>query len=148
MVSALIESPEVKQAVGDKRPVVAVFGLVDLTSEGVDIASLNSGILNDLNRAARFRFADSAALGDANEQLNPNLYDLLENPAASKGLSQAVSADYLLIGEISNLVRTHPQSKEVYYRVSLKLVDAQSDQFLWQENREFLKSQKKVVHGI
>ncbi|HEX4938232.1 MAG TPA: hypothetical protein VFX11_06125, partial [Candidatus Kapabacteria bacterium] len=67
---------------------------------------------------------------------------------ASKALSQSVGADFLLIGEISNVIRSQPQQKEVWYRLSLKLVDERSGQFLWQERREFLKSQKKVIYGI
>lgn len=148
MISAMIDNPDVQQATKSKRPVLAVFGLVDFTGEGVDIAALNNDILNELNKSARFRFADSDNLSKASQAQNPNLYDLLETPQAAQALTQAVSADYLLIGEVSKIIRTQPQLKEVFYRVSLKLVDPKDKSFMWQEKREFLKSQKKIVYGV
>lgn len=148
MVSAMLQSPGVQNATRNSRPKLAVFGLMDFTSENIDIKALNNGMFAQIGQSARFNFADPAALAKADQQQNPNRYELLENPAASKALSDAVGADYLLVGEISNVVRTQPTLKEVYYRVSLKLVDEKSGQFLWQENREFLKSQKKIVYGI
>lgn len=148
MVSAMLQSPGVQNATRNSRPKLAVFGLMDFTSENLDIKALNNGMFAQIGQSARFNFADPAALAKADQQQNPNRYELLENPAASKTLSDAVGADYLLVGEISNVVRTQPTLKEVYYRVSLKLVDEKSGQFLWQENREFLKSQKKIVYGI
>lgn len=148
MVSAMLQSPGVIAATRNARPKLAVFGLMDFTSENLDIKALNNGMFAQIGQSARFNFADPAALAKADQQQNPNRYDLLENPAASKSLSEAVGADYLLVGEISNVVRTQPTLKETFYRVSLKLVDQKNGQFLWQENREFLKSQKKIVYGI
>ena len=148
MIAAMVENPGVQDATRSKRPVLAVFGLVDFTGEGVDIAALNSDILNELNKTARFRFADSANLSEASQQQNPDLYTLLESPAAAQSLTEAVNADYLLIGEVSKVIRTQPTLKETFYRVSLKLVDPQGKTFVWEEKREFLKSQKKIVYGV
>lgn len=148
MINAMVESADVQEATKAKRPVLAVFGLVDFTGEGVDIAALNNDILNELNKTARFRFADSGSLSKASQDQNPNLYDLLDSPKAAQPLTQAVSADYLLIGEVSKVIRTQPTLKETFYRVSLKLVDPKSKDFVWEEKREFLKSQKKIVYGV
>lgn len=148
MISAMVNNPQVLATLQSKRPVLAVYGLVDFTGEGVDIASLNNDIFSELNKSARFRFADSASLGRASQQQGSNLYDLLESPQAAQPLTQAVSADYLLIGEVSKIIRTQPTLKETFYRVSLKLVDPNSNTFMWEEKREFLKGQKKIVYGV
>lgn len=148
MISAMVNNPQVLATLQSKRPVLAVYGLVDFTGEGVDITSLNNDIFSELNKSARFRFADSASLGRASQQQGSNLYDLLESPQAAQPLTQAVSADYLLIGEVSKIIRTQPTLKETFYRVSLKLVDPSSNTFMWEEKREFLKGQKKIVYGV
>lgn len=148
MVTAMFNDPDVKAATQAQRPVLAVYGLVDFTGEGVDIAALNNDIYTELNKTARFRFADSATLSKASQQQKPNLYDLLETPQAAQPLTNAVSADYLLIGEVSKIIRTQPTLKETFYRVSLKLVDPKGKEFVWEEKREFLKSQKKIVYGV
>ncbi len=148
MITSMIDSADVQAVTKAKRPVLAVFGLVDFTGEGVDIARLNSDILNELNKSARFRFADSSSLSEASQTQNPNLYDLLDTPTAARPLTDAVSADYLLIGEVSKVIRAQPTLKETFYRVSLKLVDPKGKQFMWEEKREFLKSQKKIIYGV
>lgn len=148
MIAAMVENPSVQDATRSKRPVLAVFGLVDFTGEGVDIATLNNEILSELNKTARFRFADPANLSRASQQQNPDWYTLLESPAAAQPLTEAVNADYLLIGELSKVIRTQPTLKETFYRVSLKLVDPHRKRFVWEEKRELLKSQKKIVYGV
>lgn len=148
MINAMVSNPQVQAAIQSKRPVLAVYGLVDFTGEGVDINTLNNDIYSELNKSARFRFADSANLSAASQLQKLNLYDLLESPEAAQPLTKAVSADYLLIGEVSKIIRTQPTLKETFYRVSLKLVDPKSKEFMWEEKREFLKSQKKIVYGV
>ena len=148
MISAMVSNPQVLQATKAKRPVLAVFGLVDFTGEGVNITALNNDIYTELNKSARFRFADSSRLSQASQQQQSDLYQLLESPQAAQPLMSAVDADYLLIGEVSKVIRTQPSLKETFYRVSLKLVDPSGKEFMWEEKREFLKSQKKIVYGI
>ncbi|HVL00676.1 MAG TPA: hypothetical protein VM553_12730 [Dongiaceae bacterium] len=148
MVNSMLQSAPVLDVTRNQRPKLAVFGLVDFTGEDIDITALNNGMFSQIGQAARFNFADPAALTKADQAESPNRYDLLEDPAASRTITQAVGADYLLIGEVSNVIRSQPQQKEVWYRLSLKLVDERNGRFLWQERREFLKSQKKIIYGI
>lgn len=148
MVNAMVNHPDVRAAVQSKRPVVAVVGLVDLTGEGVNIAALNGDITLELTKSNQFRFADPSRLTQSRQQHNTPVQALLESPKAAAPLAQAVNADYLVVGEVSKIIRTQPTLKETYYRVSLKLVDPASPDFVWEEIREFLKSQKKIVYGV
>ena len=59
-----------------------------------------------------------------------------------------MAADYLLVGEISNVIRTQPKQKKVFYRLSLKLLDQSNGETIWREQRELLKSEKNIVYGI
>lgn len=148
MINAMVNHPDIRTLTSTKRPVVAVLGLVDLTGEGVNIAALNSDIMLELTKSDRFRFADSDSVNRSRQQLGTQLATLLESPQAGAPLAKAVNADYLVVGEVSKIIRTQPTLKATYYRVSLKLVDPTSSAFTWEEIREFLKSQKKIIYGV
>ena len=53
-----------------------------------------------------------------------------------------------MVGEISNIIRTEPKQKKVFYRVSLKLLEQDTGQYIWQQQQELLKSEKNIVYGI
>ncbi|MDY6922291.1 MAG: hypothetical protein SV765_18985 [Pseudomonadota bacterium] len=148
MLEAMLADSQVQAATRSARPMLAVFGLINFTYDPVDLAAVNSQLMNTLSETNHFRFADQAAMTAASEQWKDNLYQLFEQPASGQQLAQAVDADYLLVGEISNLIRTEPKTKKVFYRVGLKLLDANSGEFLWQGKRELLKSEKDIIYGI
>lgn len=148
MLKDMLADSEVQNATKSGRPMLAVFGLINFTYDKLDLAAINGQIMNDLNKANRFRFADQASMSSESEKWKENLYSLFEDTNSGQQLTAAVDADYLLVGEISNLIRTEPKTKKVYYRVSLKLLDRKKGDYIWQEQRELLKSEKNIVYGI
>ncbi len=131
-----------------QRPMLAVFGLINFTYDKLDLATINGQIMNELNKVNRFRFSDQGLMSQESEKWKESLYQLFEEPASGLDLAKAVDADYLLVGEISNLIRTEPKTKKVYYRITLKLLDRKKGDYIWQEQRELLKSEKNIVYGI
>ena len=148
MLASMLDDADVQAVSHAKRPMLAVYGMTDITSENIDTAALNSRIMTALDKSSRFRFVKDADLSKAVSNLNPNPYDLEEQPDAAKPLTSAVDADYLLIGQISRIIRAQPNVRDVFYRVTLKLVDPRNNKFVWQEQREFLKSEEKTIYGI
>ena len=148
MLADMLDDAGVQTISKAKRPMLAVYGVLDITSEKLDVNSLNALIMKHLDESSRFRFVSQDALKKALTDLNPNPYDLEDKPAAAQPLTSAVDADYLLIGEISKIIRAQPTLKQVYYRVSLKLVDPKDKKLVWQGKREFLKDEKKIIYGI
>ncbi|RLU01320.1 hypothetical protein [Ketobacter sp.] len=148
MLEAMLADEQVQQATKSSRPKLAVFGLINFTYDKVDLASINGQLMNELNKANRFRFADQGAMAKESERWKGSLYQLFEDATSGESLATAVDADYLLVGEISNVIRTEPKQKKTFYRVSLKLLDQDSGQYIWQQQQELLKSEKSIVYGI
>ena len=148
LLDAMLDDAEVKKATKSRRPVLAVFGVIDFTADKVDLAKINGQIYNQLSDSNRFRLSDANALANKSAELDLNLYDLVGDPKTTQKLAQPLDANYLLVGEISNVIRTKPKLKQVYYRVSLKLLDEKTGKFLWHEKQELLKSEKKIIYGI
>lgn len=148
MLEGMLSDSEVQNATKSGRPILAVFGLINFTSDKIDLAAVNGQLMNELNKANRFRFSDQDAMASEGQKWENNLYQLFEQPESAQDLASQVNADYLLVGEISNVIRTQPKLKQVYYRVSLKLLDKNKGSYVWQEQRELLKSEKNIVYGI
>ena len=125
-----------------------MFGLINFTYDKLDLAAINGQLMNELNKANRFRFSDQEDMSAESEKWKDSLYQLFEDPASGQSLATAVAADYLLVGEISNVIRTQPKQKKVFYRLSLKLLDQSNGETIWREQRELLKSEKNIVYGI
>ena len=122
--------------------------LFNFTYDKLDLAAINGQLMNELNKANRFRFSDQEDMSAESEKWKDSLYQLFEDPASGQSLATAVAADYLLVGEISNVIRTQPKQKKVFYRLSLKLLDQSNGETIWREQRELLKSEKNIVYGI
>lgn len=148
MVESLLNSDEVKKATKGTRPLIAVFGMIDFTADKLDLATINGHIYGKLDKANRFRFADPNQLAAKSKDLTGSLYDLVEDGKTGQTLAQSLDADYMLVGEISNVIRTQPKTKQVFYRVTLKLLDSKKGEFVWQDKTEFLKSEKNIIYGI
>ncbi len=148
MLEAMLLDPEVQKATKSSRPKLAVFGLINFTYDKLDLAAINGQLMNELNKANRFRFSDQEDMSAESEKWKDSLYQLFEDPASGQSLATAVAADYLLVGEISNVIRTQPKQKKVFYRLSLKLLDQSNGETIWREQRELLKSEKNIVYGI
>ncbi|MCK5790513.1 MULTISPECIES: penicillin-binding protein activator LpoB [unclassified Ketobacter] len=148
MLDAMLLDPEVQKATKSSRPKLAVFGLINFTYDKLDLAAINGQLMNELNKANRFRFSDQEDMSAESEKWKDSLYQLFEDPASGQSLATAVAADYLLVGEISNVIRTQPKQKKVFYRLSLKLLDQSNGETIWREQRELLKSEKNIVYGI
>jgi len=148
LLEGMLADAQVQNATKSGRPMLAVFGLINFTYDKLDLATINGQIMNELNKVNRFRFTDQSAMSTESEKWKESLYQLFEEPASGQDLAKAVDADYLLVGEISNLIRTEPKTKKVYYRITLKLLDRKKGDYIWQEQRELLKSEKNIVYGI
>lgn len=148
MTDTMLEDSSVQALSSSKRPMLAVFGMINFTSDEVDLTAINSELMSSLYQSNQFRFVDIEKMDNASQEWQKRLYDLFEDPANASQLSTAVNADYLLVGEISNVIRTSPHQKKVFYRLTLKLLDKKKEAFIWQNQRELLKSEKKVVYGV
>ncbi len=148
MVAQMLENAEIEKATQNKRPVLAVFGVIDFTGDNIDLARINSNILNKLNQSNRFRFSSAQDLIQANNRLNPDLYDLVEQSSTANELATTLKADFFLIGEVSKVIRKKPTTKEISYRLTLKALSTANGEFIWQEKQEFLRSEKDIIYGI
>ncbi len=61
------------------------------------------------------------------------------DPQTRKPVGNQVGADFLLAGEISSINKQKNDTKDVYYKITLNLVDLETGLISWAEEKEIRK---------
>ncbi len=148
MTDNMIANPTVMSYTYAKRPALALDSLTNRTGRPLNTRVVTSVISQKLQTQDSFRLIEGMTIENTKQRLRLQSADALEEPASAHKVSSALGADLFLYGDVSEVVRTHPTTKEVFYRVNMQLLDNKSGGVVWREEKEFLKSQKKTVFGI
>lgn len=148
MTDNMISNPTVMSYTYAKRPSMALDTLTNRTGRPLNMRVVSSVISQKLQSQDTFRLIEGTTVENTKQRLRLQSADALEEPANAHKISSALGADLFLYGDVSEVVRTHPTTKEVFYRISMQLLDNKSGGIVWREEKEFLKSQKKIVFGI
>lgn len=148
MTDNMINNPTVMSYTYAKRPSLALDSLINRTGRPLNTRVVTGVISQKLQSQDTFRLIEGMSVENTKKRLRLQSPEAMEEPANAHKISSALAADLFLYGDISEVVRTHPTTKEVFYRVSMQLLDNKSGGVVWREEKEFLKSQKKIVFGI
>jgi uncharacterized protein (TIGR02722 family) len=145
MVGSLVRHPAIANAA---RPVVQVSTMKNKTTEHIDTKNITDKIRTALIKTGMVRFS---AVSDANPEMLENL-DYQANSGVvsrktAKGVGKQVGADYLLYGEVDSIVKKAGGTTDVYYRLTLNLVDVQSGIIEWSDEKEIRKQANRALFG-
>lgn len=134
MTTSLLES----KIIGDDRPVIWVGHVKNNTSEHIDTKSIVDKIQTTIIKSGRARFAASDLTNDVLDQMDYQNSGLVD-PRSAQQYGKQVGAKYLLGGEIVSIVKTAGRTKDVYYKITLKLVDLKTNIIEWADEKEIRK---------
>jgi len=145
MVGSMVRSPVI---VNGSRPVVQVSRLKNKTSEHIDTKSVTDKIRTALIRTGMVRFT---AVSDANREMLENLdYQQgsgVVSKETQKTIGKQIGAAYLLYGEIGSIVKKVGRTTDVYYKLTLNLVDVESGIIEWSDEKEIRKQAERPFFG-
>lgn len=141
MVDSLLQSP----VLGDDRPVIMMGKLRNKTSEHFNMKAITDKIRVSLQQSMRVRFTANDL---RTEVLKEQEYQEsgLVNPETAARTGNAVGAQYMLAGEIMDIVTKVKRTRDVYYKVTLNLIDVRTQVIEWSEEKEIRK--QAVRRGI
>ncbi len=144
MVDSLIVHP-----VLDGRPVLYVHEVKNKTSEHIDTKAITDKIRTALLRSGRARFTAASDIPqDLIDQLDYQSAGRgIVDPATAKKFGRQVGADYMLFGEIMSITKQAGRVKDVYYKITLNLVDIETGLIEWAEEKEIRKGRKRPLLG-
>lgn len=145
MVGSLVRHPAIANA---SRPVVQVSTLKNKTTEHIDTKNITDKIRTALIKTGMVRFS---AVSDANPEMLENL-DYQTNSGVvskktAKGVGKQVGADFLLYGEVDSIVKKAGGTTDVYYRLTLNLVDVETGIIEWSDEKEIRKQSNRALFG-
>jgi uncharacterized protein (TIGR02722 family) len=144
MVDSLIRHP-----VLDNRPVLYVHEVKNKTSEHIDTKGITDKIRTAVLRSGRARFTASSDIPqDLIDQLDYQSAGRgIVDPATAKKFGKQVGADFMMFGEIMSITKTAGRVKDVYYMITLNLVDIETGLIEWAEEKEIRKGRKRPLMG-
>jgi penicillin-binding protein activator len=146
MVNSLVRHPLIANG---QRPVVQVSTLRNKTHEHIDTKLITDKIRTALIKTGMVRFS---AVSDANREILENL-DYQSNsgvvdPRTAKSIGKQIGADYLLQGEIGSIVKQAGRASDVYYNITLNLLDVETGIIEWSDEEEITKENMRSFVGL
>jgi len=148
LVDSLLTAPHIVKILEGKRPVLFIDGIKNKTSEHIDTESITDTISTKLINSGKFRFVDMTKIDAIKKQYDFQKNSGLVNQETSVNVGRQVGADYMLYGNISSIVKRAKNTKDVYLKTTLKLLDIESGIIEWQGEKEIRKQNNKTLLGL
>lgn len=144
MTRSLLQSPVITR--GRERPLLTVAEVKNKTSEYIDTRAVTDSIRAQLLKSGAVRFAvDTSAMQTHVDELTRQNQTGLYNKSKAKKVGRMEGADYRLEGNISSIVKRMGDTKDVYYKFSLVLVDNETGVMEWADEKEIRKTSKRSM---
>ena len=139
IVGSLIQDP-----VLDGRPTMTLSAVRNKTSEYIDTKSIMNSIQTALVKSRKVKFVRSAdeMQNQTDELQRQNQSGLYKNASKAK-VGNMTAAKYTLEGEIVSIVKNNGSTKDVWYKMTLKVYNVEDGSIEWQEEKEIRKTSKR-----
>lgn len=139
MVGSMLESP-----VLSGRPTVTLSQVRNKTSEYIDTKSIMNSIQTQLVKSGKVRFVRSidemqTGVDELQRQNQSGLY----KSAGRAKVGNMTAAKFSLEGEIISIVKQTVNTKDVFYKMTLKLYDVEDGSIEWQDEKEIRKTSRR-----
>ncbi|MCY9879364.1 penicillin-binding protein activator LpoB [Vibrio natriegens] len=148
MVDSMMMSGSVAAITRDQRPIVFVERIKNKTSEHIDTESITDTISTKMLNSGKFRFVDMDRVESVRQQLNFQNTDELVNQSTAIQFGKMVGAKYMLYGNLSSIVKNAGSDKDVYYKMTMRLMDLETGLIEWADETEIRKAQSKSLFGL
>ena len=144
MVQSLLASPAVQLG---NRPVVLVSGVGNKTDEHIDTKAITDKIRTALVRSGAVRFVADEVREEVIRELRYQNESGFVDPETRKRIGKLVGAGYLLMGEITSIRKKAGRETDLYFKITLNLVEIKTGLIRWAEDKEIRKGRKRPVFG-
>ncbi len=148
MVDSLLAFPPIVEATRQHRPVMFVEKIKNKTVEHIDTESITDTISTRLLRSGKFRFVDMTKVDEVRDQLAfQNESGMVDRSSAAQ-IGRQIGAEYMMYGNLSSIVKRNSSVKDVYYKLTLKVMHLESGMVEWSDEKEIRKQRKKSLFGL
>ncbi|MBM7036798.1 penicillin-binding protein activator LpoB [Vibrio ulleungensis] len=148
MVDSMLASGAVTYITRDQRPIVFVERIKNKTAEHIDTESITDSISTKMLNSGKFRFVDMDRVESVREQLDFQNNDELVDQSSAIQFGKMVGAQYMLYGNLSSIVKEAGRDKDVYYKMTMRLMDLETGLIEWADETEIRKQRSKSFLGL
>ncbi|MBF8999976.1 MULTISPECIES: penicillin-binding protein activator LpoB [Vibrio] len=148
MVDSMMMSGSVAAITQNQRPIVFVERIKNKTSEHIDTESITDTISTKMLNSGKFRFVDMGRVESVRKQLKFQNNDELVNQSSAIQFGKMVGAQYMLYGNLSSIVKNSGSDKDVYYKMTMRLMDIRTGLIEWADETEIRKDEKRSLFGL
>ena len=143
MVNSLLTFPPIVEATKDRRPIMEVAKINNKTMQHIDTQSITDSIRTRLIRSGKFRFTDRSTdkqtIHEIKDQQESGLND--QNSAVQFG--QQLSAEYLLVSNLTEIKQKNENVIDVYYKMTMNLKNLKTGILEWSDEQEIRKIKER-----
>ena len=126
------------------RPTVAISTVKNKTSEYIDTTNVMNSIQTALVKSGKVRFTRSIAeMQDGVDELQRQNQSGLYKQGTTAKIGNMTAAKYTLEGELTSIVKQNANTKDVFYKFTLKMFDVQEGTIEWQDEKEIRKTSSR-----
>ena len=141
LTQSLLESRYISKAT--QPPKVRLRTVNNLTYEHIDTKAITDKIRIKLLKSGQVRFlADKANLDEVYDE-----QQLTASTAVKENSKNIEEANYIVTGNVLSIKKANDSVKDVYYNVSLELVNPQTGEIVWADEKEIRKVTSKSSVG-
>jgi penicillin-binding protein activator len=148
MVDSMMVFPPVMSITDTGRPIIFVDKIKNKTSEHIDTESVTDTISNKLLRSGKFRFIDMTKVDAVRKQLDYQNNAGMVDPSTAIRFGRQIGAQFMLYGNLSSIVKQDGSTKDVYYKMTMRLMDLQTGLIEWSDEKEIRKTRSKSFLGL
>jgi len=143
MTDSLLLSPVVGTLTANTRPIMFIESIKNKTSEHIDTESITDSISTKLLRSGKFRFVDMSRVAATRKQLDYQQNSGMVDSNKAMQFGKQVGAQYMLYGNLASIVKSNNDKSDVYYKLTLRLMDLESGLVEWADETEIRKTKEK-----
>ncbi|MDO9306108.1 MAG: penicillin-binding protein activator LpoB [Sulfuricurvum sp.] len=141
LTQSLLESRYISKAT--QPPKVRLRTVNNLTYEHIDTKAITDKIRIKLLKSGQVRFlADKANLDEVYDE-----QQLTASKTVKENSKNIEEANYIVTGNVRSIKKANDSVKDVYYNVSLELVNPQTGEIVWADEKEIRKVTSKSSVG-
>lgn len=148
MVQSLLSFPPIIELTSSHRPVVYIDHLKNMTDEHIDMGAINDTISTKLIESGKFRFVDMDAVAAVTKQLDYQNGSGLVDPSSAVKVGHQIGAQFMLYGTLTNMVQKTSKVTDVYFLMTMKLMNLDTGIIEWQGQKQIRKVQTKSTFGF
>ncbi|MBF0471356.1 MAG: penicillin-binding protein activator LpoB [Gammaproteobacteria bacterium] len=148
MVDSLLTFAPMVEITRDHRPIIFIDTVKNKSSEHIDTEALTDTISTRLLRSGQYRFVDMTKVATVRQQLQYQHQGGMVNEATAVKLGRQVGAEFMMYGNLSSIVKKADGDKDVYYKLTLKLMNLESGLVEWLDEKEIRKKSSRALFGL